>query len=45
MLRAHMMATAVAHNDVTAKSFDYGLERSRLLEHWAQFDAAGWRTT
>ncbi len=25
MLRAHMMATAIAHNDVTGKSFDYGL--------------------
>ena len=46
MLRAHMMASAVAHNDVTAKSFDYGLGQvSGYLEHWAQFDAAGWRTT
>ena len=45
LLRAHMMATAVAHNDVTAKSFDYGLGQvSGYLEHWAQFDAAGWRT-
>ncbi len=46
LLRAHMMATAVAHDDVTAKSNDYGLGQvSGYLEHWAQLDAAGWSTT
>src|SRR5215471_17458327 len=46
MLRAHMMATAVAHNDVTAKTFDYGLGKvSGYLEHWAQFSPNGWTTT
>jgi len=45
LLRAHMMATAVAHNDVTAKTFDYGLGKvSGYLEHWAHLDPAGWRT-
>ena len=27
MLRAHLMATAIAHDDVTGKSNDYGLGR------------------
>jgi len=45
LLRAHMMATAIAHDDVTGKSNDFGLGRvSGYLEHWAQFDAAGWTT-
>ena len=45
LLRAHMMASAIAHDDVTGKSNDYGIGRvSGYLEHWAQFDAAGWST-
>jgi Subtilase family/CARDB len=45
LLRAHMMASAVAHDDVTGRSNDYGLGRvSGFLEHWAQPDAAGWST-
>jgi hypothetical protein len=40
-----MMASAIAHDDVTGKSNDFGLGRvSGYLEHWAQFDAAGWST-
>src|SRR5262245_48035468 len=46
MLRAHMMATAAVHNDVTAKTFDYGLGKvSGYLEHWASFEGGGWATT
>jgi subtilase family serine protease len=46
MLRAHLMATAAVHGDVTAKTFDYGLGKvAGYLEHWAQFDGAGWATT
>jgi subtilisin family serine protease len=45
LLRAHMMATAIAHDDVTGKSNDFGLGRvSGYLEHWAHLDAAGWTT-
>jgi len=45
LLRAHMMASAIAHDDVTGKSNDYGTGRvSGYLEHWAQFDSAGWQT-
>ena len=45
LLRAHMMATAIAHDDVTGKSNDYGLGRvSGYLAHWAQPDTAGWAT-
>ena len=39
------MASAIAHDDVTGKSNDYGIGRvSGYLEHWAQFDADGWST-
>jgi subtilisin family serine protease len=45
LLRAHMMSSAIAHDDVTAMSNDYGIGRvSGYLEHWAQFDANGWST-
>jgi len=45
LLRAHMMASAIAHNDVTAKSNDYGLGHvSGYLAHWNQLDAAGWNS-
>ena len=45
LVRAHMMSSAIAHDDVTGKSNDYGIGRvSGYLEHWAQFDAAGWST-
>src|SRR5215468_3372653 len=40
-----MMASAIAHDDMTGKSNDYGTGRvSGYLEHWAQFDSAGWQT-
>ena len=43
LLRAHLMASAIAHDDVTGMSNDYGLGRvSGYLGHWAQFDANGW---
>ena len=45
LLRAQMMATAIAHNDVAGKSNDYGIGRvSGYLEHWARLDAEGWAT-
>ncbi len=45
LLRAVMMATTIAHNDVTGKSNDYGVGRaSEYLAHWARTDAAGWGT-
>ena len=45
LLRAHMMATAIAHDDVTGKSNNFGLGRvSGYLEHWAHLDATGWST-
>src|SRR5262249_15039902 len=45
LLRAHMMATSIAHDDVTGKSNDYGLGQvSGYIQHWAQSDADGWNT-
>ena len=45
LLRAHMMASTIAHDDVTGMSNDYGIGRvSGHLAHWAQPDAAGWST-
>ena len=45
LLRAHLMATAIAHDDVTRKSNDYGLGRvSGYVAHWAQPNADGWST-
>src|SRR5215831_7169990 len=45
LLRADMMATTIAHNDVTGKTNDYGVGRvSGYLEHWGRTDAAGWGT-
>jgi hypothetical protein len=45
LLRAHMMSSAIAHDDVTGKSNVYGLGRaSSYLEHWAELDANGWST-
>jgi subtilisin family serine protease len=45
LLRAHMMASAIAHADVTRKSNDYGLGQvSGYLEHWARLDANGWNS-
>jgi hypothetical protein len=44
-LRSHLMATAIAHDDVTGKSNDYGLGRvSGYLAHWAHPNSAGWST-
>ncbi|PWU17547.1 MAG: serine protease [Candidatus Rokuibacteriota bacterium] len=45
LLRAHMMATSIAHDDVTGQSNDYGLGQvSGYIQHWAQSDADGWNT-
>ena len=43
LLRAHLMATAIAHDDVTGKSNDYGLGRvSGYLAHWDHTNNDGW---
>jgi hypothetical protein len=43
MLRAHLMATAIAHDDVTGKSNDYGLGRvSGWVAHWDHPNNDGW---
>jgi hypothetical protein len=45
LLRAHLMATAIAHDDVTGKSNLYGLGRaSGYLAHWDHPNSAGWST-
>ena len=45
LLRSHLMATAIAHDDVTVKSNDYGLGRvSGYLAHWTHPNSAGWST-
>jgi hypothetical protein len=45
MLRAHMMATAMAHEGVLGKSNDYGLGRpSGYVAHWAHTNNDGWLT-
>ena len=45
LLRAHMMATAIGHEDVTDKSNVYGLGRvSGYLAHWDHPNSAGWQT-
>ena len=45
LLRAHLMATAIAHDDVTGKSNDYGLGRvSGYLAHWDHPNTDGWST-
>jgi hypothetical protein len=45
MLRAHMMATAIAHDEVTAKSNDYGLGHvSGYVAHWDHTNSSGWST-
>ena len=42
---SHLMATAIAHDDVTGKSNDYGLGRvSGYLAHWAHPNNDGWST-
>ncbi len=44
-LRSHLMATAIAHDDVTAMSNDYGIGRvSGYLAHWAHTNNDGWFT-
>jgi hypothetical protein len=46
LLRAHLMATAIGHDDTTAKTFDYGLGRvSGYLAHWDSPNSAGWSTS
>ena len=43
MMRAHLMATAIAHDDVTGKSTDYGLGRvDAYLAHWDHPNTDGW---
>jgi hypothetical protein len=43
MLRAHLMATAIAHDDVTGRSNDYGLGRvSGWVAHWDHPNNDGW---
>jgi serine protease AprX len=45
LLRAHMMGTAVARHDVTAKSNDYGLgHASGYVAHWTHPNSDGWST-
>jgi hypothetical protein len=45
LLRSHLMATAIAHDDVTGKSNDYGLGRvSGYMAHWEHPNSAGWTT-
>lgn len=45
LLRSHLMATSIAHDDVTGKSNDYGLGRvSGYLAHWTHPNSAGWTT-
>ncbi|MCI0526647.1 MAG: S8 family serine peptidase, partial [Nitrospira sp.] len=45
LLRAHIMATAIPHDNVTGKSNDFGLGRvSSYLAHWEQNNASGWST-
>ena len=44
-LRSHLMATAIAHDDVTGKSNDFGLGRvSGYLAHWDHPNNDGWST-
>ena len=43
MMRAHLMATAIAHDNVTGKSNDYGLGRvDAYLAHWDHPNSDGW---
>ena len=45
LLRAHMMGTAIAHDEVTAKSNDYGLgHASGYVAHWDHPNSSGWST-
>ena len=46
LLRAHMMATAIPRNDVTAKSNEVGLgHASGYLAHWDHPNNDGWSTS
>src|SRR5205823_2498253 len=43
MLRAHLMATAMAHNNTPARSNDYGLGRvDAYRAHWDHLNTDGW---
>ena len=45
LVRAHLMATAIAHDDVTDKSMDYGTGRvSGYVAHWDHLNNDGWST-
>lgn len=45
LVRSHLMATAIPHEDVKQKSDSYGLGRvSGYLAHWAHPNSAGWTT-
>ena len=46
LLRAHLMATAIAHDDVTGGSDLYGLGRvSGYTAHWDHTNSSGWQTS
>jgi hypothetical protein len=45
LLRAHLMATAIAHEDFVSRSNLYGLGRvSGYVSHWDHPNSAGWST-
>jgi len=45
LLRSHLMGTAIAHDDLPARSNDYGLGRvSGYVAHWTHPNSAGWST-
>jgi len=45
LLRAHLMASTIAHDDVTGKSNDYGIGRvSSYMAHWPTNDFLRWWT-
>jgi hypothetical protein len=45
LLRSHLMATALAHDDLTGMSDTYGLGRaSGYLAHWTHPNSDGWST-
>jgi hypothetical protein len=45
LVRSHLMATAIAHDDLKEKSDDYGLGRvSGYVAHWTHPNSAGWTT-
>jgi len=46
LLRSHLMGTAIAHDDLAARSNDYGIGRvSGHIAHWTHPNSAGWQTS